>query len=458
MINLETGYIPPQAVPLEREVLGCILMQPESLVNIVDILRPESFYKDTHRVIFEAIMALYAKFEPVDAMTVTVELQKRGLLDQVGGPYELSKLTDKIGSTANIESHARIIQEAALKRQVIEIGNAMVKDGYDDLTDCFDLLEKAETALMNLSQSGSKSDFDRIDKLTRLAIDDIQNIKNQGFTGCPSGFTAIDRFTGGWQKTDLIILAGRPGMGKTALALKFMRNASVDWKKPAAIFSLEMSKLQLTKRLLSDESELNHNKFKTGDLHIYEWEQLNSKIKNILDAPIFVDDTPSLTIFELRAKARRMKMRFDIQLILVDYIQLVRGEREKNGNREQEISSISRALKALAKELDVPVIALSQLSRQCEQRPGKRPQLSDLRESGAIEQDADMVVFLFRPEYYKIMEWQDGSPTQGQAEVIIAKHRNGATGEARIRFVPEFVRFTELDDNIEIEHDTEYKF
>jgi replicative DNA helicase len=458
MIESDLGKLPPQAVDLEEAVLGCCMVYPDALAMVVDILHEDSFYRETNKIVFKAIKRLYAKFDPVDTHTVAVELRRTEEIESAGGLYRLTTLTNGITTSASVEKWARIVQEMAIKRQVISVGNEMVGAGFDETKDCFDILEAAEKSLMQIGEHGTKHDFVRIDRLIGDATKEIESISQQGFTGIPSGFTELDRITGGWQKTDFVILAGRPGMGKTALALRVARNAAVDWKKPIAIFSLEMSELQLTKRLLSGETEIEHEKFKHGNLDSNEWRQFNESIGKLAESHIYVDDTPSATLFDIRAKARRMKMRHGIEMILIDYLQLVRGEREKNGNREQEISSIARGMKALAKELDVPVIALSQLSRECEKRADKRPLLSDLRESGAIEQDADMVVFLYRPEYYKISEWQDGSPTNGQAEVIIAKHRNGALGEARIKFVPEFVQFRELDylPNIESEH--EYRF
>jgi replicative DNA helicase len=451
------GRIPPQAVDLEESVLGCCLLYKDALLAVVDILKPESFYKDAHQIIYEAIQQLYSRFEPVDVLTVISELRKAGKLEQIGGPYYLTQIT-KIISAANIEYNARIIQQMFINRELIRISHEISLAAYDPATDCFENLEQAETSLMAIGQAGTKKDFTHISKAIRSTITEIETIQQGEFSGIPSGFTDLDRLTCGWQKGNLIIIAARPGMGKTALAMKMARNAAVDFKKPMAIFSLEMSEMELTKRLLSGESDLKHNIFKNGNLRIDEWDQLNFSIKGLIEAPIYIDDTPAMSLFDLRAKSRRMRQRYGVEMILVDYLQLMKGDQKKNGNREQEISSITQGLKALAKELDIPVIALSQLSRAVETRGGgKRPILSDLRESGAIEQDADLVMFIYRPEYYKISEWEDGTPTQGQAEVIIAKHRAGATGECRLKFVPQFVRFDDYVEQIEYQ-EPDYKF
>ncbi|RLD88127.1 MAG: replicative DNA helicase, partial [Bacteroidetes bacterium] len=366
-----------------------------------------------------------------------------------GGPYYITSLTSRIASAANIEFHARILLQKHIQRELITISTEIINDAYEDTTDVFNLLDKAEQNLFAVSETNLRRNFEDMPSLIQQAIKDIESAKDSEnkLRGVPSGFTALDRITSGWQKSDLIILAARPSMGKTALALTMARNVAVDFNQPIAFFSLEMSSVQLVTRLISSETELKSDKLKRGDLAGHEWQQLNDKIANLVDAKIFIDDTPALTIFELRAKCRRLKQQHNIQMVFVDYLQLMSGGGDNKGNREQEISQISRSLKALAKELDVPVLALSQLSRAVENRPGqtKRPILSDLRESGAIEQDADLVLFIYRPEYYKLDEFEDGSSTHRMAEVIIAKHRNGPTGDVKLRFIDTYAKFEDTD-------------
>jgi len=442
---IEHGKVPPQAIDLEEAVLGALMLEKDAVSAVIDILIPKVFYKDAHQRIFSAISRLFGKSEPIDILTVTNELKSSGELDMVGGPYYITMLTSRIASAANVEYHARIIQQKHIQRDLIHISSEIIKEAYEDTTDVFSLLDKAEQNLFSVSETNLRRNFEDMPSLVRQAIVDIEMAKNSdsSFRGVPSGFTDLDRITSGWQKSDLIILAARPSMGKTALGLSMARNMAVEFNKPVAFFSLEMSAVQLVTRLISSESELKADKLKRGDLADHEWEQLHAKIRNLSEAKIFIDDTPALSIFELRAKCRRLKQQHNIQMVYVDYLQLMTAGGDNKGNREQEISQISRSLKALAKELDIPVLALSQLSRAVETRPGqsKRPILSDLRESGAIEQDADLVIFIYRPEYYKIDEFEDGSSTAGVSEVIIAKHRNGAVGDIRLKFVNTFARF-----------------
>ncbi len=441
--------VQPQARDLEEVVLGGMMLDKDAIAEVIDILKPDSFYLESHQEIYSAIMELFSKSQPVDILTVTEQLRKNGKLEMVGGPFYVSSLTSRVGTTANIETHARIISEKYILRELIRTSTEVIKHAYDDTTDVFDLLDKTEQNLFNITEQNLRRSYDKMEGLINQAIQQIEHLKDNtdGLVGIPSGFTALDRLTAGWQKSDLVILAARPGMGKTAFTLSLARNAAVENNIPVAFFSLEMSSLQLVNRLISSETELPQDKIKRGDLQAYEWEQLTHKVNSLTQAPIFIDDTPALNIFELRAKCRRMKMQHDIQMIMVDYLQLMTGStNNKSGNREQEIGSISRALKNIAKELNVPVIALSQLSRAVETRGGnKRPMLSDLRESGSIEQDADMVIFLYRPEYYKIDQDEDGNPTAGMAEVIIAKHRNGATDTVKTRFIGKYAKFADLE-------------
>jgi len=444
----EHGKIPPQAVDLEEAVLGAIMLEKDALTAVIDILKPEVFYKEAHQVIFGAVHSLFAKSEPVDILTVTNELKKSGELELVGGAYYITQLTNRIASAANVEYHVRIITQKYIQRELIRISSEIIKDAFEDTTDVFDLLDRAEQSLFSVSESNLRRNYDDMQSLVQEAIREIEAARSQDahLRGVPSGFTEIDRVTAGFQRSDLIILASRPGMGKTALALTIARNVAIDFNRPVAIFSLEMSSIQLVTRLISSEAQLPAEKLRKGQLENYEWEQLNAKISRLIDANLFIDDTPALTIFELRAKCRRLKAQHNIEMIIVDYLQLMVGQTDGRGNREQEISHISRSLKALSKELDVPILALSQLSRAVETRGGsKKPILSDLRESGAIEQDADLVMFIYRPEYYKIDQDEEGNPTAGIAEISIAKHRNGSLADIPLRFIGKFAKFTDLE-------------
>ncbi|WP_369810666.1 replicative DNA helicase [Hymenobacter cheonanensis] len=444
-----TGKLPPQRLEMEAAVLGALMLEKDALTTVVDILKATSFYKDGHQRIYKAISNLFDKSEPIDQLTVVQELREMGELEAAGGVGYVAGLTMHINSAANIEAHARVILEAAIKRELIRTATDILRDAYEETTDVFELLDATEKNIFQVSEDNMRKGVDSMQDLMVKAIKELEEKKHQkdGLTGVPTGFAALDRVTSGWQPSDLVIIAARPGMGKTAFVVSAMRNAAVDFKKPVAIFSLEMSSLQLVNRLISAEAELDSEKIKKGNLADYEWAQLNHKISSLSSAPIFIDDTPALSIRELRAKCRRLKSQHDIQLIIIDYLQLMSGnEGGKNGNREQEIASISRALKGIAKELNIPVIALSQLSRSVETRGGdKKPQLSDLRESGSIEQDADMVIFLYRPEYYKITEDEMGNPTQGMGEVIIAKHRNGSLETVQLKFIGRFTKFADLD-------------
>lgn len=451
LINLEKGKIPPQALDLEEVVLGAMMIDKKGVDEVIDILSPDAFYKEAHQYIFEAIFQLFENSEPIDLLTVSSQLKKNQKLDLVGGDFYLISLTQKVSSSAHIEFHARIILQKFIQRSLIKISSEIIEDSYDETQDVFDLLDKAEAKLYEVTQGNIKKSSETAQSLVIQAKKKIEEISNkEGLSGIPTGFSKLDKLTSGWQDSDLIIVAARPGMGKTALTLSMARNIAVDQNIPVAFFSLEMASVQLITRLISSETGLSSEKLRTGKLEKHEWEQLNVKVKGLEKAPLFIDDTPSLSIFDLRAKARRLASQHGIRLIVIDYLQLMTaGGSQKGGNREQEISTISRNLKALAKELSVPVIALSQLSRAVETRGGsKRPLLSDLRESGAIEQDADIVSFIYRPEYYKIDEWDDEerSPTEGQAEFIVAKHRNGGLDNIRLKFIGHLGKFDNLDD------------
>ncbi len=444
------GKVQPQALPLEEAVLGALMLDKDSIAIVIDILRSESFYSDAHQVIYKAILRLFERSQPVDLLTVTEELKKAGELELAGGPYYLVGLTNRVASAANIEYHARLIAQKHIQRELIRVSTNIIRDAYEDTTDVFQLLDNAEQGLFNITQQNLNRSYESMGSLASKALKQLEELskKDAGLTGVPTGFSDLDRITSGWQPSDLIIVAARPGMGKTALTLTLARNAAMDFRKGVAIFSLEMSNLQLVSRLISLEAEIPGSKLRNGQLEEYEWQQLHSVIEKMSEVPIFIDDTPGINIFELRAKCRRLKMQNDIQMVIIDYLQLMTGAGEnRNGNREQEISAISRGLKGLAKELNVPVVALSQLSRAVETRGGaKRPQLSDLRESGAIEQDADIVSFIYRPEYYQILEDEEGQSLKGIAEIIVAKHRNGALGTIKLKFIDQFAKFQELDD------------
>lgn len=451
LISLEKGKIPPQAIDLEEVVLGAMMIDKKGVDEVIDILSPDAFYLEKHKHIFEAIFKLFESSEPVDLLTVSSQLKKDEKLDLIGGDFYLISLTQRVSSSAHIEFHARIILQKYIQRSLIKISNEIIEEAYDETKDVFDLLDNAEAKLYEVTQGNVKKSTETAQSLVIQAKKKIEEISNkEGLSGIPSGFDKLDKLTSGWQPSDLVIVAARPGMGKTAMTLTMARNIAVNSNIPVAFFSLEMSSVQLITRLISSETGLSSEKLRTGKLEKHEWEQLNVKVKTLEKAPLFIDDTPSLSIFDLRAKARRLASQYGIKLIVIDYLQLMTaGGSQKGGNREQEISTISRNLKALAKELDVPVIALSQLSRAVETRGGsKRPLLSDLRESGAIEQDADIVSFIYRPEYYKIDEWDDEerSPTEGQAEFIVAKHRNGGLDNIRLKFIGHLGKFDNLDD------------
>src|SRR3954471_522246 len=446
------GKVPPQAKDLEEAVLGAIMLEKGAFDTIIEILKPECFYVDSHQRIFKAMQGLANKSQPIDILTVVEELRMREELDLVGGPYYVTKLTNAVVSSANIEAHARIILQKFIQRELIRISGEIISDAYEDSTDVFDLLDQAESKIYEVTSTHLRNNYETIDSVLVKTIQRIEDLrhKNEDITGVPSGYPSMDRVTYGWQNTDLIILAARPSVGKTAFALNLARNAALSPTKPTpvALFSLEMSAAQLVQRILSAESEIMLEKISRGKLEDYEYQQLHAKgIKRLEQAPIYIDDTAALNIFEFRAKARRLVHKHKVGIIIIDYLQLMSGSSDRNGNREQEISTISRNLKALAKELNVPILALSQLSRAVETRKeSKMPQLSDLRESGAIEQDADMVMFIYRPEYYEQMANENGESTRGETHIRIAKHRNGSLETIKLRALLHIQKFEEWDD------------
>ncbi|MES2620782.1 MAG: replicative DNA helicase [Bacteroidota bacterium] len=449
---LDYGKLPPQAKELEEAVLGAVMIEQNAITEVGDILKDESFYVDAHQRIWRAIRMLYQNQAPIDLLTVTEQLKKNGELDAAGGAFYVAQLTNKVGSAANVEYHSRVLAEKHIQRMLISTSTEIIKDAYEDTTDVFELLDKAEKNLFSIAENNLKRNSVDISSLlmTELKEMDIRmNNSEDHLNGVATGFIDLDRLTGGWQKSDLVIIAARPAMGKTAFTLALARNAAVDHKKGVAVFSLEMSSAQLVQRLISMETQIPQDAIRRGTLKDYEYQILTSKIDGLKNAPLFIDDTPAINVFELRSKCRRLKQQHDIQMVVIDYLQLMSGTTEGRGggNREQEISQISRALKSMAKELEIPVIALSQLSRAVETRGGdKKPILSDLRESGAIEQDADIVIFLYRGEYYGLETDADGNNNKDIAEVIIAKHRNGPVASVKTRFIKRFAKFENLDE------------
>jgi len=454
LVNLEKGKLPPQALDLEEAVLGAMMIDKKGIDDVIDILHPEAFYEKKHQEIYAAIYALFQNSEPIDLATVSHKLTTEGKLEVAGGNFYLIQLTQKVASSAHIEFHSRIILQKYIQRRLITISSEIIENAYDETTDVFDLLDDAEGKLFEVTQGNLKKGAEVAESLVQQAINKIQEISNkEGMSGLATGFTKLDALTSGWQPSDLIIIAARPGMGKTAFVISMAKNMAIDFNQAVALFSLEMSSVQLITRMISSETGLTSEKLRKGNLEPHEWEQLNVKVKKLSDAPIFIDDTPALSIFDLRAKARRLVSQHDVKILIIDYLQLMTAG-GSNGNREQEISTISRNLKALAKELNIPVIALSQLSRAVETRGGsKRPLLSDLRESGAIEQDADIVSFIFRPEYYGMTEWDDDdhSPCEGQGEFIVAKHRNGGLDNIRLKFTGHLAKFSDLEEGFSSE-------
>lgn len=451
----EFGKMPPQAVELEEAVLGAIMIEREAFMSVAELLTPQSFYKDAHQKIFQAFVSLGSKQEPIDMHTVTEQLRKNGTLEEIGGTYYIAILTAKVSSSAHLVYHARIIAQKYLARELIRISSDIQSKAFDDKSDVEDLMQEAEGMLFEVSQRNMKRDVIQIDPVIEEAIKRIKVAQEkEGASGVPTGFTKLDKITSGWQPSDLVIIAARPAMGKTAFVLSMAKNMAVDFNVPVAVFSLEMSNVQLVNRLIMNVCEIGSEKIKNGDLTTEEWKQLDVGLQRLYGAPIFIDDTPSLSVFELRSKARKLAREQRVQCIIIDYLQLMNATGMQFGSREQEVSIISRSLKQLAKELDVPVIALSQLNRGVEGRTGlegKRPQLSDLRESGSIEQDADMVCFIHRPEYYNLTEDGHGNSLIGVGQILIAKHRNGGLGDVDLRFIGQFAKFTNPTDTTSLD-------
>lgn len=446
------GKLPPRDTDIEEAVIGALMLEKDAYMAVYDILVPDSFYDPVNRRIFEAISTLGLNQRPIDMMTVTEQLRKEGALEEVGGAVHITELTARVYTAAHVEYHAKIIAQKYLARRLITFASSIENQAFDESNDVDELLQEAEGKLFEISQTQLKREVTQIDPVITMALEQIQAAANNdsGLSGLPTGYTDLDKITSGWQNSDLIIIAARPAMGKTAFVLSMAKNIAVDYSMPIAIFTLEMANVQLVKRLISNIAELKGDQIKSGQLSAEEWDRLNSRLANVYTAPLYLDETPGLSITELRTKARRLVREHGVRMIMIDYLQLMNASGMKLGSREQEVSTISRSLKALAKELNIPIIALSQLNRATETREDKRPVLSDLRESGAIEQDADIVCFIHRPEYYtKSGEDAAGNDIRGLAEIIIAKHRSGAVGTVKLRFTSKFARFENWDNAYE---------
>ena len=450
--NTTYAHLQPQALEVERAVLGALMNDRDAYAVVCEILSPESFYEQRNQLVYSAIRDLSLAEKPVDVLTVTDELEHQGSLDKVGGAIYIADLSNKVASSANIEYHARIIAHKFLARQLISFASDIETKAFDGSMDIDDLMQEAEGSLFELSRRNMKKDYTQIDPVISNAVEVIQKAaaNKDGLTGVPTGYHKLDNITSGWQASDLVIIAGRPAMGKTSFALSMAKNIAADYKVPMAFFSLEMSNVQLVNRLISNCCEIQGSKILNGQLKPDEWERLDKRLNNLIGSPLYVDDTPGLSVFELRTKARRLVRDHGVKIIMIDYLQLMNANGMRFSSRQEEVSTISRSLKQIAKELDIPILALSQLNRGVESREGlegKRPQLSDLRESGAIEQDADMVLFVHRPEYYHIYQDENGRDLHGMAQIIIAKHRKGATGDVLLNFRGEFTRFENPEDS-----------
>ncbi|MCM1377802.1 MAG: replicative DNA helicase [Clostridium sp.] len=447
------GKLPPRDIELENVVIGALMLDQDAYMNVSDILVPESFYDPVNRKIYEAISQLGFNQQPIDMLTVTDKLRQLGTLEEVGGAHHIAELTSKVFSSANITFHARIIAQKYLARRLISFASQLETEAFDESNDVDDLMQRAEGSLFEISQTQLKREVTQIDPVLTQAMEQIQAAANSktGLSGLQTGYHDLDKLTGGWQPADLIIVAARPAMGKTALVLSMAKNMAMDYNIPVGIFTLEMPNVQLAKRMMSNLANLPGEKIKSGQLNDEEWDRLNESLRTAYSSPLYLDETPGLSITELRTKARRLVREKGVKIIIIDYLQLMNATGMKLGSREQEVSTISRSLKALAKELSIPIIALSQLNRSTENREDKRPQLSDLRESGAIEQDADIVCFIHRPEYYtKSTEDGRGNDIRGLAELIVAKHRNGAVDDVKLRFVSRYARFENWDESYNV--------
>lgn len=439
---MELGKVPPNDIEAEQAILGSMLTDKDAVISAIEVLKEEDFYRADNRAIYGAILNLYSRAEPIDIITVKAELESLGKFEQVGGLEYLAMLPDKVPTTANAMKYVNIVEEKSTLRSLIKTANEIIELGYDPTEDVTDVMENAEKKIFNIMQNKDKKSYSPIKDILVDSFTQLEELYNrkQHITGVPTGFTELDYKTAGFHGSDLILIAARPAMGKSAFALNIATNAAVRANVPVVIFSLEMSKEQMVNRILCSEAMVDSNKVRTGKLEENDWTKLAGSIGPLSEAEIFIDDTPGISVTEIRAKCRKLKLEKNIGMVVIDYLQLVQGSNKRNGSREQEISEISRSLKILAKEIGVPVIALSQLSRAVEQRPDHRPMLSDLRESGAIEQDADIVMFLYRDDYYN----QD-SEKKDIAEVIIAKHRGGSTGTVELLWLGSYTKFVNLE-------------
>ncbi|MFN8367625.1 MAG: replicative DNA helicase [Candidatus Kapaibacterium sp.] len=447
-VSLESlgNKVPPHSNEAEIAVLGSLMLDRSSIAKAIEILEPDCFYRDSHKRIYETVLALFERGVPVDIITLSEELRRKGILEYCGGTYYLTEINAQTPTAAYIEHHARIVQERYLKRKLLMTAGKIIHNCYDETTDALEEIDKAESEIFEIAEKRLRKSYTGMNKLARETFDMIAKLTEkgveQGVSGVPTGFVKLDEMLGGFQKSDLVIIAARPSMGKTALAMSIARNAAIEYNVPTAFFSIEMAAVQLVMRLLSAEARINAHSIRTGRLNPDEMRKIVKTIGRLAEAPIFIDDSPSLGMMELRAKCRRLKAEHNVQLVFVDYLQLMHSPKAES--REREISIISRSLKQMAKELDIPVIALAQLNRSVESRSDKRPMLSDLRESGSIEQDADVVMFVTRPEVYEITTYEDGSPTEGTAELIIAKQRNGPIGTVKTAYIKDYARFENL--------------
>jgi replicative DNA helicase len=453
-IDTSFGHLQPQALDIEKVVLGALMIDSDAFTVVSEMIRPETFYDPRHQKIYGAIQALNLHEKPVDIMTVAEELKRSGELEEVGGPAYIVELSSHVASSAHIEYHGRILAQKFLARQLIQFASMIETEAFDETIDVDELMQRAEGSLFELSQKNMAQEYTQIDPIVKqaheLLLKAAHNQESGGLTGISTGFTQLDKITAGWQPSDLVIIAGRPAMGKTSFALSLAKNIAIDNRVPVAFFSLEMNNVQLVNRLLSNVCSISGSKILSGQLDPADWERFDNNIRKMEGAPIYVDDTPGLSVFELRTKARRLVREHGIKVLMVDYLQLMNANGMRFSSRQEEVSTISRSLKGLAKELNIPVLALSQLNRTVEQRDGiegKRPQLSDLRESGAIEQDADLVLFVHRPEYYRIFQDEKGNDLHGKAQIIIAKHRKGATDDVLLSFRGEYTRFANPDED-----------
>ena len=450
-IDPSYGHLQPQALEIERVVLGALMIDKDAFSVVSEIIRPETFYEPRNQKIYQAIQSLNMEERPVDFMTVIEELKRQGDLEDVGGSAYIMELTERVASSAHLEYHAHIIHQKFLARQLISFTGRIQEMAFDETIDPDSLMQEAEGQLFEITQKNMRSDFTQIDPVIKKATETLKIAAQNsgGMTGIPTGYSKLDEMTSGWQNSDLVIIAGRPAMGKTSFALSLAKNIAVDYRVPIALFSLEMNNEQLVQRLISNVCEIPGQKILSGQLSDDEWNRFDRNINKLIGTPIYIDDTAGLSVFELRTKARRLVREKGVKIIMIDYLQLMNANGMRFGNRQEEVSTISRSLKGLAKELNIPILALSQLNRGVESREGnegKRPQLSDLRESGAIEQDADMVLFVHRPEYYRIYQDEHGNDLHGVAQILIAKHRKGGTGDVNLHFRGEFTRFEDPYD------------